>query len=185
MQRFKEDDLKRIEQGDSEPLKLVFLAHFSDCCEKLMRYCSCSEADAEDLVMESFIVLREKVIRREFKNDNLPAFIIAVAKNKWRNKFKRDQKLVSIDTKLIQSIEHYTLESEAEEEQEYRVKLVLTAIEKLPEKCKELLTENLLNGLSLKVLVEKLDYSSYDVLKTSKSRCMKKLRELINESKAL
>jgi len=181
MVRFKEKEIKQIINGDNEPLKRIFQECFDDGTSQVMRSMSCSKADAEDVLMDSFLVLRDKILEGEFVNENVKAYLITVAKNKWRNKSKRDRRLIEFDPKKIEQKLNHTVDGIPNEE-EIRIKQIIEAIESLSGNCQELLTENLLNGIPLKALTEKLAYSSYDVIKTTKSRCMKKLRALFKNN---
>jgi len=184
MQCFSDDDLKRLQLGDNEPLKKVFVNCFNNCVKQLVQNTNCNIADAEDIVMDSFIVLKDKVVNKEFVNDNVQAYLVTVAKNKWRNKNKRDKRLVEFDPKKMESFITEGNLNEVESIQQQKVKHILNSLDKMTGACKTLLTKNLVQGYSLKFLEIELNYSSYDVIKTTKSRCMKKLRSLIDKSQS-
>jgi len=52
----------------------------------------------------------------------------------------------------------------------------------LGNKCKELLTLFYYRGFTIKDILEKGDYNSENVIKSTKSRCMKTLKERINSN---
>jgi len=178
--RFTDEDLKRISEGDNEPLKKVYANCFDNCVLQLVSRSACDKADAEDIVMDSFLVLRDKIVAGEFKNDNVQAYLVTVAFNRWRNKIKRDRRLVAFDPAQYELNENAT--DNIDDEKQERVNVILNSINKIGDSCKELLTKNLLEGIPLKELVDIMSYSGYDVIKTTKSRCMKKLRSIINET---
>lgn len=177
MVRFSQEELERIRNGDNNPLKRIFNECFAVCVQQLKSYASCSISDAEDAVMDSFLVLRDKVYSGAFSNDNVQAYILTIARNKWRNKTKRDKRLLDINPAEIERV-FYDV-SDTDDIKVKRIKIILSSIELLSDKCRELLTKNIAEGVPLKELQTELNYSGYDVLKTSKSRCMKKLREII------
>lgn len=182
MLRFESEDLKRIKDGDNEPLKKVFTACFGECLQQLIQNGYCTRQDAEDVLMDSFMVLRDKIVDGSFNNENVQAYLVIVAKNRYRNKNKRDKRLVEFDPKVIEAQLEGDESDEISELDQSRIQLILKAINELSGSCKNLLTKNLVEGWPLKNLVEELDYSSYDVIKTSKARCMKKLRSIIDKA---
>jgi len=65
------------------------------------------------------------------------------------------------------------------EMQQNKVTVALSALKKMGGKCEQLLKRNLYDGFALKEIQAELGYKSLDVIKNTKSRCMKKLKELV------
>jgi len=182
MKHFKEGELNQILAGDNRPMKTLYNACFKKCVEQLSKDSACSYADAEDIVMDSMLVLRDKIISGDFINTNVQGYLITVAKNRLRNKLKRDLRLVKYDPEHIETLIHKAPNSPENDYDSKRILIILNGIDKLSKSCQLLLTKNLVEGKSLRNLIEPLGYSNYDVIKSTKSRCMKKLRAIIKES---
>jgi len=180
MLRFENEDLKRIKEGNTEPLKKAFNDCFKICLTKLTKNGNCSREDAEDVLMDSFLVLRDKIIDGSFANDNVTAYLLTIAKNRYRNKIKKDRRLVNYDPAIWEAIITNENQSSPDGINEKRIKLILNGLKIIKDPCRTLLYKNLVDGWPLKNLVEELNYSNYDVIKTSKARCMKKLKAIIN-----
>lgn len=184
MKRIAEADLVLIRQGNNEPLTKIYAAHYQACIRHIIRLTQCSTQDAEDVTMDALLVLREVIMSDRFRNENVQSFLITVGVNKWKNKVKRDRRLLEYDPMVMEEL----LAQKKGEQQdnlaylEKKVRIILQAIESIGGKCEKLLQLNLVEGLPLTSIVEELGYASYDVLKTSKSRCMKKLKSLIEKN---
>lgn len=175
-------DLKLLKQGDNGPLTKIFNSNYLTCVSHIKRLCNCQEDVAEDLVMDAIVVLKEKIQTNEYENVNLQAFLISVAKNKWRNRKQKYDRLVFVDPFDAQNL----LESQDKIEINYAInkerelKAIKDAINNATSKCGELLRRHLYDGIPLEMLIDELGYSNYNVIKSSKSRCIKKLRSYIS-----
>lgn len=176
MKRLSESDLLAIRSGHTEPLKNIYRAHYESCVRQMQLKMNSSKEDAEDLMMDTLLILRDNIMNDLFKNENVGAYLLTVGINKWRNKIKRDRRLDEYDPSLIgQKI------VAEESERNPKVIVIFKAMTEIKGNCNRLLHRNLIDGIPLQTLVAELEYKSYDVIKTTKSRCLKKLRTIVNE----
>lgn len=172
-----QSDLELIKTGDLTPLKRIFEQNYQYCIHNLVKISSCSTIDAKDMTMDAILVLRNKILSNEYKNTNVRSFLLTVAQNKLRNKQKRDSRFMDYDPIFLE--EHLSERDDHPEKDELQNRLleIYKGIKLLNEPCKSILELNLLEGFSLEVVYQKLGYKSKGVLKTTKTRCIKKLRE--------
>jgi len=182
-----DQDKIRLKNGDNEPLGRLFQKHYKDCIKILSSMDNCSTLEAEDVFMDALQVLRDKVLRGSFEHDNLRGFLIVTAKNKLLNKQKRDRRIIDIDVNLVegylQKINKINnpFDSTLSSEQELKVDYIMRGINELSESCKKLLHMNFDQGYSLKEMVPILKFSSYDSIKSTKSRCLRTLKLKVQE----
>lgn len=182
MENFSFEELEKIKNGDTEPLQKVFLSHYEYCTECLIRYDSCSKADAKDSAMDAIQILRDKIIQGSYLNQNLRAFLLTVSRNRLRNKRKRDRKSLPFDPTIVEAYLNNTDSSSGLTEfQQRKIDVVLLAIKQIEGVCQKLLKLNLYEGISLEVLQKDLGYKSLDVIKNTKSRCLKKFKQMVNK----
>lgn len=179
MKRLSSEDLVSIKRGETEALKHIYEAHYHTCVNQMRQKINSSQEDAEDLMMDTILILRDNIMSGQFHNDNVGAYLLTVGINKWRNKIKRDRRLIEYDPSLIES--RSQIINDAEGKQDPKIKMILHSLDSMKGNCKTLLHRNLLDGIPLTTLIDELGYKSYDVIKTTKSRCMKKLRNIISE----
>lgn len=173
-------DVDDIKKGDMTPLKSIFDANYSYCVQNLMKFCNCSETDAKDMAIDAILVLREKIMMDEYSNQNVRAYLLKVALNKWRNQRRRNARLIDYDPILLCRYLTSKAEQDDSENINQKVQGIICVINSLGDPCRSVLNLNLVQGLSLEVVYRRLGYNSKGVLKTTKSRCMKRLLEAIN-----
>ena len=179
MKLINEEDVERMQNGDMSPLKAIFDANFSYCVQALIKLFACSESDAKDMVVDAILVLREKIMTKDYSNENVRSFLLKVASNKWKNQRKRNARLVDYDPILLGKYLSMQIDSDESANIKNKVQGIIHAIHSLGDPCTSVLQLNLVEGLSLEVVYQQLGYNSKGVLKTTKSRCMKKLLEAI------
>ena len=82
----------------------------------------------------------------------------------------------------METVTESPLISIMEGEQKQRV---LDLLDALGESCKELLVENLYHNASMKEIAASGGYSSEQIVRNKKYKCLQKLKSLINEKPAL
>jgi len=92
-----ERDLSLLKSGNNQPLTKIFKENYLTCISHVQRICSCQTEDAEDLIMEAIMVLREKIVNHNFENSNVQSFLISVATNKWKNRKQKFSRIVFFD----------------------------------------------------------------------------------------
>lgn len=172
-----EADIDSISNGDLSPLKVIFEQNYQYCIYNLAKVAGCSDSDAKDATMDAILVLRNKITSNEYENKNLRSFLLTVALNKYRNKRKRDSIYMEYDPIVLEEYLTSNDANETNDNAKKRVNEIYDTIRTLEEPCKSVLELNLIDGISLDSAYKILGYKSKGVLKTTKSRCMNKLRE--------
>lgn len=172
--------LNRIREGDMEPLQLIFDSNYTYCIQNLIKLFNCDESDAKDVTMDAILVLQEKITSNEYKNQNVRSFLLTVATNKLRNKRKRDKRIETIDPTGTWIFREPMIDSGASDYYEKKANEVIAVIHSLKDPCKSILKMILLQGYSLDAALEKMPYESKGVLKTTKSRCIDKIRQVVD-----
>ena len=130
-----------------------------------------TKEDAEDIFQDAFVVL--------YKNINTPAFALtsslktylqSVSKNLWYNVLRQKNKypLVNDSTEIPNT---------AEKTAEADYKLAEMAFELLGKKCRQLLIAFYYKKESLSQIARSLSFSSEQVARNQKYRCLRKAKE--------
>lgn len=131
-----------------------------------------------DIYQNAMIILFENL--KDNRMDNLKSSVVTylygIAKNLI---YKYHRKNELINRHEVRLNEHYSFLSVAKSDFEKNYAVVKQALEAMKEPCKSILRLFYVDGLKLSVVAEQLNYSKTDVLKTQKSRCLKKLRETV------
>lgn len=140
-----------------------------------------SEEQAKDVFQESVIALYENVRDGKFKADSsLSTYLFSIAKFKWFNQIKKDS-IRSGHHQKAQLKEEFDPGPLAQLVQTEAKERILGVLEGLGERCKQILVESLYHNASMKEIAKSLSFSSEQVVRNTKYKCLKKLKELIVE----
>lgn len=172
-----------MKNSTKKSIEEIFQEHYAGCFEYILNHTNCSHQDAQDCVMDAFVILHEKIMNNEFEFLNTRAYLIQVSKNVWRNKLRKAKRMLYFDPQNLEELIdiHNAAAQGIDKGKQRLVNSILKSIHKLKGKCKHLLSRHLLDGCSLQFLAIEMGYKNKNVVKTSKSRCMEKLYKYIEE----
>ncbi len=141
--------------------------------------------EAKDIFQEAMIAFYENVKKNVFKGESaIGTYLYSIARFKWLNQIKKD----NVRT------EHHKLSEEPEQlhdsaltemiDNEKRAQ-VLDVLNLLGESCRKILIESIYHNASMKEIAESGNYSSEQIVRNKKYKCIKKLKELIVASPSL
>lgn len=171
-----------LKEDRPEALRDIYLAHRKAFLRYAKKY-SITTSMAEDVYQDAIIILRDNA--RQGKLDNLKSelrtYLFSIGKYLIYTHL-RTQKKVHLVEDFSAMYHEQTLMTEIveatiqDDEQQHQMKL---ALEQLGGKCREILYLFYYRGFNLDEIVENLGYSSKDVAKSQKSRCLKSLKTLV------
>lgn len=134
--------------------------------------------DLLDIYQNAMIVLYENIKhnRIDALQSSVVTYLYGIAKNLVYKYYRKNELINRHEVRLH---EHYQFLSSSNGEMESKYEKVESALIAMKEPCKTILRLFYISGLKLSMVANKLNYSSTDVLKTQKSRCLKKLKGLV------
>ena len=143
-----------------------------------------SEEDAQDIYQEAMIVFYENIRKNKFKGEStIATYLFSIAKFKWFNEIKKEKSKVERHLKL--ETETYEVDPSkkliAKEEKER----VMGVFDQLKGGCKELLISSFYYDKGIKDLVSDLGFSSDQIARNKKYKCLKALRSLMENNKEI
>ena len=183
--------VKELQAGNEKVLDQLFIKHYEYCVNYLSREFHsgnhyCSNDDARDTVMDSFLKLRTELLNGKVENKNIRGYLLIICRNMWLKKVQKERSKLSLD---IEKVEYYLgqkedlynedfnpllkkeLASDLKETQKMQAEIFQAAWAKLGEKCRKLLQAFYIEKIKLKDLQERFDYSSYDTIKSMRRKC--------------
>jgi len=135
--------------------------------------------DGADIFQEAVLVLIEKIKTGKFRGESsIKTFLSAIARNLWLHELrtrgrrnKREILYANNEDKTDQAFERL-MDIEMEDK-------LQQVMEQVGKTCKKILTGFYYEQKSMKELLTEFDYENEQVLRNQKSKCMKKLKELI------
>ncbi|WP_191860799.1 RNA polymerase sigma factor [Hanstruepera ponticola] len=183
MNRHTEELFTKIRQGDSKVLEAIYVDNRLAFLNFGLKY-NLNEEALLDIYQDAIIAFVENVTNGKIiaLNSSVKTYLFSIGKYMIFKKLKKESKLETLDLddkrlelsiKLIDNINDET-------DNEHN-KLIEHCLDKLGYQCQTVLKLFYYNGLTLEEIQKHLDYSNYNTIKSQKSRCLKNLKELIND----
>jgi len=168
--------IKQIQSGDHKAIERIYIRFKADFLDFSSRF-SISEEDAVDIYQDSIVVLYENILSGKLTSltSSVKTYLFAIGKYKIYNSLKV-KPTVDIDDY------EYILEEEDSEElllQEQNIEKLRRAYRQLGSRCQEVIKLFYYENQTIEKIKERLDYTSKDVVKSQKSRCIKQIREIL------
>ncbi|MFD2565893.1 RNA polymerase sigma factor [Pseudotenacibaculum haliotis] len=172
-----------LSSGDRKTLKKVYTDHRSAFIAFSRKFSLATE-DILDAYQDTMVILQQQALEGRLENltCTLRTYIFSIGKRilyeKIRVKNKRSDIPLSIsgEYNYKEIVSDYLNDKNDEELQ--RLKKVFLQLGK---KCQEVLTLFYYRGFTNDEIAETLDYENKNVVKSQKSRCLKKLKELFKQ----
>lgn len=145
-----------------------------------------SREDARDVFQDTVMVFFRKVTDGLISEEgmNVPAYLMNMAKNRWIDKIRRDQKIqytdeyYPFDDRSNNDVQEHTLDKE-------RSAIIDQVLDSLGERCSELLRLVIFYDMSMKEIADKMKFSGEDSAKTQHYKCRQKLIQQYRDNKVL
>lgn len=173
--------LEGLKNGNDQILSEVYLTYKSDFIGYAKKL-NLPEQEIIDVYQDAILALRENAMTGKLTelNSSLKTYLFGIGKymiySNLRDKSKVHFK--EFDELKNTEINHDYDFLFARELSENQKKLQI-AFKELGEKCKQILTLFYYKNYTLDEILDETDYSSRDVVKSQKSRCLKTLKEKI------
>lgn len=176
----KEDEqnyIDRIKRNDEGALEEIYVS-FADAFKAFFSQYGVSSTDLEDAFQDSVVALYQNVMLGKLKilDGSLKTYIWAIGKHKVIDILRKNKKNYAPRNDQVESFE--IVEPELNSRQE----LLRKHFKSLGQSCQKILTYFYYEGLTVREIVETTDYKDENSVKSSKSRCIKQLRNLIKSA---
>lgn len=180
-----QDIIPELRGADIErPVKLLYDLYFEGIIAQISANGGNRE-DGADIFQEAVLVLIEKVKTGQFRGDSsIKTFLSAIARNLWlfelRTRERRKKRevvyMTGEDKEVPAGNDFFNKNSNRD---------LLQVMGEIGENCKKILTGFYYEAKSMRQLLTEFDYENEQVLRNKKSKCMKKLKELLQTNTAL
>ena len=163
-------------------IRFLYREHF----ELLSRYVlnnSGNDQDAEDIFQEVIIAFVNLVKAGKFRGESsIRTFLFSLNKNIWLNELKRRGRALAREEKYEKQNEQPEQAADMAMELQQTKGDLMKVINDLGENCKKILLLFYFENLSMKEIAEHLPYENEQVVRNKKSKCLKKLEQIIAEN---
>lgn len=183
-----ESILEDIEAGGdylNTALNFMYASYYG-LLENIILKNSGNEDDAADVIQDTFLAFVKIVQEGRFRKEaGVKSMLYSMARNLWITEIRKRKSTQNRNEIFEQSNEMKSEEFSIEIEKIESQKLILSLFESIGQKCKNILISFYYENLSMKEIMEKEDFSSEQVLRNKKYKCLKSLIEKVKGNEVL
>lgn len=174
--------IKALKIRDQNALKQIYINNKSAFIGFAKKY-PLDEEIITDIYQDAIIALRENAINGKLDDlkSELKTYLFSIGKYMIYKALKQQKKLYSINENI--ELDHLKNETDFSidlvENLTNEQQRLQNAFKTLGQKCKDVLTLFYYRGFDLEDIMNELNYTNKDVVKSQKSRCLKSLKSLI------
>lgn len=141
--------------------------------------------DAEDIYQEALIILCRKVQSPRFAlTSSLGTYLYSICRFLWKDALKKQNRMSVVDDLNSENGHHDEADFERLVQEESRFMLAEEALMSIGDRCREVLRLFYIEGLTMEEIAERLGFSSENVAKNQKYKCIERARESFREMQA-
>jgi RNA polymerase sigma-70 factor (ECF subfamily) len=166
---------ERLLDGDEAALVEVYDLYKQEFLNFFKKY-DINEESVLDIYQDCNIVIYQRIYveRLELKSSSLKTYIFGIGKHKVYDYFKKRR----IQNNNIKNLKVESKNFEIEDTPNIYEQSLAKNLSLISENCQHILKLFYYRGLSIKDIVKQTDYKDENTVKSHKSRCLKKLKEL-------
>lgn len=169
--------LEGLAKQDSTVIESIYRLHFPMIQHMILNHRGSAD-DAADIFQEAMIVLYEKSTDPSFiLSSQIKTYLYSVSRRLWLKRLQKNSRSVvqDDDIELLVSVED---DLEDHDSIQQRFAVMESALAKLGEPCRGLLTAFYLERKPMQEIAEAFHYTSADNAKTQKYKCLVRLKKL-------
>ena len=169
--------------GDNQVMEKIFMDHQHYCINKLVNEKNCQQEEAEDIYVEAILNLRSRILTDRLSYlSNVRYYLGQTCVNMFYTRLKQKQRW----DRHVPDVERFFYESDyiiREEDYHYEQAIAITRTiwSKMKEKCKDIIHYFYVDRLRMEEIAQLMSFSSADVAKTTKARCLKKMLQMAKD----
>lgn len=168
------------DNGINEAIRFLYLAHF-DILSRYIANNSGNEQDGEDIFQEVMVAFVNLVKAGKFRGESsIRTFLFSLNKNIWLNELKRRSRAMAREGKFEKQTNHQDVTADQAMEIRQTKADLLEVIDALGENCKKILLLYYYENRSMREILSALPYENEQVVRNKKSKCLKKLEQLVS-----
>ncbi|HEY6502981.1 MAG TPA: sigma-70 family RNA polymerase sigma factor [Chitinophagaceae bacterium] len=169
----------------NDAIKSIYRTYFESLSWHVINN-SGSSQDAEDVFQEVVVNFIDLVQKDKFRGEStIKTFLFSLNRHIWLNELKRRGRALAREERYEKEHEKAGMDvSQLIADRETKEQLV-NLVTQLGETCRKILLLFYYNNLSIKEILESLDYENEQVVRNKKYKCLKQLEQMISENPLL
>lgn len=175
--------IQAIEAGNDSPVFEILYQRTFGKVRGLIFKSGGSQEEAEDIFQDAVLSFYRQVkLGRYEHRTEIDGFIYAVSRNLWINRVKIKNRSSALDDNYEAASDENLEQSLFDKERQQKLQ---DALNKLGDRCRELLINTTYKGHSMKEIVEIMGFKNENAAKTRHYKCKQRLGEIVRKSPSL
>jgi len=137
-----------------------------------------NDDDARDMFQESLLIFYRNVQKEDFSlTASLNTYLFSICKYLWKDELKKKNRMVNFEVADVAE------EAAVYKEEELKMRWIDKILDRLGEKCSDILQLFYYKKMSMEEIAVKLQYKNVDTVKTQKYKCMERAKAMAGEVK--
>lgn len=163
-------------------LDLLYRRHYG-LLENYVLQNSGNSEDAGDVIQEVMLVFVQMITQGKFRGEStVKSLLYKICRNLWISELRRRKSTIARHEKYEMESEKTELDISESIARTENLKYIMKVFNQLGEQCKKVLQLFYYEELTMKEVCEKLNFSSEQVLRNKKYKCLKSLIEKTQSS---
>lgn len=172
-----------IKQGDNSVLETIYLENRNAFLNFGLKYTLDKDAIL-DIYQDAIVAFNDNIVNGKVTslNSSIKTYLFSIGKYMIYKKLKKQNNShhLPLDDERLE--DYISLINTVNSNNEKMYELIEQAIEQLGKQCQTVLKLYYYKGQTLEDIQKLLNYGNYNTIKSQKSRCLKTLRNLINNT---
>ncbi len=172
----------RSKTNQNRALNNLYEQHYG-LLENYITQNSGSSDDASDIIQEVMLVFVQLVSTGKFRGESsIKSLLYSICRNLWISELRKRKSTFARHEKYEREFERVEKDVSDSIAQTESLNYIMELFQKLGEKCQQVLHLFYFEELPMKEICEQLDFSSEQVLRNKKYKCLKTLIEITKSS---
>ena len=139
--------------------------------------------DAADTIQEVMLVFVRLIQEAKFRGEStIKSFLYSITKNLWVTEIRKRKSTQARNEKYYDEAENLSPDISKSISEQENLNYIMRLFSELGNTCKSILTLFYYEEMNMKEICERLDFSSEQVLRNKKYKCLKSLTESVKNS---
>jgi len=175
------DIIQKIRAGGQTELGMIYEEYRTEFLQWITKEYDCSMDDGKDLYQLVILIFYDNIKRGKLEHlvSSIKTYLFGIGKNLAKDNMRKEKKFIPINQEKW--IKEYLIDEADQQIDDNVFALAKKALEKLGQPCQRLIELFYYENKSMQEITEAMHYKNADTTKNQKSKCMARLRKLVDD----
>jgi RNA polymerase sigma factor (sigma-70 family) len=175
------DIIQKIRAGGQTELGMIYEEYRTEFLQWITKEYDCSMDDGKDLYQLVILIFYDNIKRGKLEHlvSSIKTYLFGIGKNLAKDNMRKEKKFIPINQEKW--IKEYLIDEPDQQIDDNVFAMAKKALVKLGQPCQRLIELFYYENKSMQEITEAMNYKNADTAKNQKSKCMARLRKLVDE----